>query len=1058
MAARTEGASESDVRSRIDAALAHAAHLLPAQAPIEVFVHHNTLHAFQALPFHEAVAKAGERFGARGYLTEDEYREALAQGRISEAELAEAIDAYAPGSGAASAPTEATPVAAGAQASTAGTAQNPGWPPTKALLLAVLRHGVEPIEASALAWRIAEEGLLDRFAPEVPKSLSARMVEETRRWLGEHAKQGGSFEAAVKARFGAPAELEPELARLSGRALERALARWGERLAVRALWAGCVALGRRPSVPARAARRSGPSFVRDALYLASHEDPAERVHAALIPICGAFLDRGQATWPMPGREDGLFAVWLRLGRSRAIVRPQWCEPFLPRLSEWAARGVDAHQAVAELLELLGVPAAGWSGFIEEVLLQLPGWAGMFARLERASPGGAKVRLVDLLAVRLLLDVASWTDAAARLGYDGPVRGLLAAAASMPALAEDTAAAIRAEVSMSAPPLDARARSDAFRLFRLAQLCGLAAPELAAVGEGAGAVLQQLDAFDPPTRLRVWHEAYERHHRDELLEGIAAVPGAPARPPAIQLAVCIDDRQESLRRHFEELSPSHQTFGTAGFFNLAIAYQGLDDTTTFPLCPVVVQPRHRIEEQVEADDAHLAAARARRRKRWGRLSAAFDRLSRSLVSGALVSVASGAASALPLLGNVFLPRAAARLRQGLFAAWLPTPKTRLPAPRIEAGEGGLFEGFTVDELADRVGTLLEGIGLVHGFAPIVAIVGHESSSVNNPHFAAYACGACGGRSGGPNARLFAAAANLAEVRVRLSRRGIAIPESTLFVGGAHDTAKDAVRWFDLDLAPTSARAGLEALDVAIREACRRNAQERCRRFDTAPARASPAEALAHVEERSFDLSQARPELGHATNASSIVGRRALSYGLFLDRRCFLVSYDPTIDADGRILERTLLAAAPVCAGINLEYFFSRVDNERYGAGTKLPHNVAGLVGVMNGTCSDLRTGLPKQMIEIHEPIRLQLVIETRPEVLAAILARQPGLDELVRNGWMTVVTADPQTRAFHLYADGRFVPWQAHGEQLEVVRSSAEWFLGHADFLRPALIIPEVARA
>ena len=94
-------------------------------------------------------------------------------------------------------------------------------------------------------------------------------------------------------------------------------------------------------------------------------------------------------------------------------------------------------------------------------------------------------------------------------------------------------------------------------------------------------------------------------------------------------------------------------------------------------------------------------------------------------------------------------------------------------------------------------------------------------------------------------------------------------------------------------------------------------------------------------RAHDLSQVRPEFGHATNAAAVIGRRALTQGLFLDRRVFLISYDPTQDPEGNILESILLTAGPVGAGINLEYYFSTIDNERFGCGTKVPHNVTGL---------------------------------------------------------------------------------------------------------------------
>jgi len=240
-------------------------------------------------------------------------------------------------------------------------------------------------------------------------------------------------------------------------------------------------------------------------------------------------------------------------------------------------------------------------------------------------------------------------------------------------------------------------------------------------------------------------------------------------------------------------------------------------------------------------------------------------------------------------------------------------------------------------------------------------------------------------------------------------------------------------------------------VHIDTARARNAQERCRRLFSAPRAPSPAEALRHVEARSEHLAQPRPEFGHATNAVAIVGRRALSRGLFLDRRAFLISYDPTIDPTGAILERSLAAAVPVGAGINLEYYFSHVDNERYGAGSKLPHNVSGLIGVMTGHASDLRTGLPRQMIEIHEPLRLLLIVEATPERLLEIAGRQAEVKELVVNRWVQLVAMDPDTGAMQVFTDRGFEAYHPAPVELEHKSSSFEVCRGKREPIAPCRI-------
>jgi uncharacterized protein YbcC (UPF0753/DUF2309 family) len=297
-----------------------------------------------------------------------------------------------------------------------------------------------------------------------------------------------------------------------------------------------------------------------------------------------------------------------------------------------------------------------------------------------------------------------------------------------------------------------------------------------------------------------------------------------------------------------------------------------------------------------------------------------------------------------------------------------------------------------------------------------------------------------------------------VRQRLARRGFAIPDDTVFVGGWHNTCTDVVTFLDLDALPPTHRAEFDTAHAELGEACRRNAHERCRRFLSAPLTLSFEAAHRHVEARSEDLAQTRPELGHATNAVCIVGRRERTRGLFLDRRAFLISYDPTLDdPDSGVLTRTLQAAVPVCAGISLEYYFSRVDCPGWGSGSKLPHNISALLGVMDGAASDLRTGLPWQMVEIHEPMRLLFVLEATPAAVQQILDREEGIARVVRNGWVQLALLDPYSPAVRLYRDGAFEVYQPEAVELPAVPTSADWYRGWRDHLEFAAIGPKGER-
>jgi uncharacterized protein YbcC (UPF0753/DUF2309 family) len=505
----------------------------------------------------------------------------------------------------------------------------------------------------------------------------------------------------------------------------------------------------------------------------------------------------------------------------------------------------------------------------------------------------------------------------------------------------------------------------------------------------------------------------------------------------------------------------QTFGAAGFFNVAMYYRGAADAHFVPLCPVAIRPRHWVVEKVVHGMSSLHRRRARLRRALGTLGHTLHIVSRTFLAGAVLAVL-GALTTIPLVARVLFPRWTARIRRSA-ARFVQVPATtQLDLERAQFGgqhrpaEHGPADqvGYKIEEMAEIVERLLRDIGLIADFSSLVIVVGHGSVSMNNPHESAHDCGACGGAIGGPNARALAQMANDGRVRDLLRQRGFDLPSETLFLGALHNTCDDSLTFYDLESLPLSHERDFEEIRAILEEACQRNAHERCRRFEGAPLDMSFGAARRHVEGRSQDLAETRPEYGHATNAICVVGRRERTRGLFMDRRAFLVSYDPTQD-DGEhtILTRLLQAAVPVCTGINLEYYFSYIDPVGWGCGTKLPHNITALLGVMDGAASDLRPGLPWQMVEIHEPVRLLCVVETTPQALAQIMDQHASIAKICRNDWMQLAALDPDSSEIQVYRNGRFQPYVRETDRLPQAASSLDWYRGWRDHLGFAEINP-----
>ena len=272
------------------------------------------------------------------------------------------------------------------------------------------------------------------------------------------------------------------------------------------------------------------------------------------------------------------------------------------------------------------------------------------------------------------------------------------------------------------------------------------------------------------------------------------------------------------------------------------------------------------------------------------------------------------------------------------------------------------------------------------------------------------------------------------------------------GGLHNTASEEITFFDLELLPTSHVRSLRLSRDLFSRVAERNAHERCRRFESARLDLSAVESLLHVQERAEDLAQTRPEYGNCTNEMCFVGRRSRIRGLYLDRRSFLMSYDKSQDTDkNMILARILGAVIPVCEGINMLYTLSAIDSSGWGSGTKLPHNVTSLLGVMDGAASDLRTGLPWQGVDIHEPVRILFIVETTPEAMLQIMAENPNVGRICKNGWAQLAVLDPESSAIQRFVNGKFEPYTPSSKELPAADSSLEWYRGWRDDLGFALI-------
>lgn len=526
-------------------------------------------------------------------------------------------------------------------------------------------------------------------------------------------------------------------------------------------------------------------------------------------------------------------------------------------------------------------------------------------------------------------------------------------------------------------------------------------------------------------LSLWQQAFEWSFYDQVLANIQHVNEIDSiETPSFQALFCMDDRECSFRRHIEYFDENAATFGTPAFFNFEFYFQPVNGKFYTKLCPAPVTPKFLIKEE--------------HRKKKHAKDLHYHKQSHSLFFGWIISQTLGFSSAFKLFLNIFRPSMSPATTAS-FKHLHKKSKLIIENLGTSHNEDNLQMGFTIVEMADRVEGLLKSIGLVNNFSPLVYVVGHGATSVNNTHYAGYDCGACCGRPSSVNAKVAAFAANHKKVRELLRLRGIDIPETTQFLPALHDTTRDEIAFYDEDILTDVNKVNHHQNAITFAKALHNNAKERSRRFDTIDTSDSIVKVHEKVKKRSVSLFEPRPELNHATNAMCIVGRRSLSKQLFLDRRSFLNSFDFRVDLTGDYLAIILGAVAPVGGGINLEYYFSRVDNQKLGAGSKLPHNVMGLIGVANGIDGDLRPGLPSQMIEVHDPVRLLVIAEHFPEIVKYAISKNPATYEWFKNDWVKLIVVHPETKEIFVFTNEEFVEYDTVKKEANFVCNNLELF-------------------
>lgn len=501
-------------------------------------------------------------------------------------------------------------------------------------------------------------------------------------------------------------------------------------------------------------------------------------------------------------------------------------------------------------------------------------------------------------------------------------------------------------------------------------------------------------------LKAWEQTFQNTLQSTLeQQSIKTYPENTSEGiPDAQLVFCIDTRSELIRRHVESKG-NYETFGYAGFFGIAMDYVNPDDGLTRKSCPPIVGSAYTVTEAPRLDHSIELNTHHNTKKQEQFFQYFLKRMKNMLPSAFGYVEGAGIFYGIRSLVRTLAPGYSYRVKNKQKNSYEHLCETSIH-PTTE-----VIDETTGIPLDQQVGIVKSAFDLTgwNTFAPLVVFAGHGSHSANNPFGSSLDCGACAASPGKHNARMLARLANLPEIREQLAtEHGLVIPKETLFIGAQHNTTTDEIELFEYDI-PSTHTVSVNNLKKDLYKAQQTATQERLQ---------TSSGSIAKAHQKANNWGETRPEWGLAKNAGFIIAPRSLTKDVDLDGRCFLHSYDWKLDSTGKALEGIMQGPMVVTQWINNHYYFSTVDNDTFGGGSKVTHNITGKFGVVQGNGGDLKMGLPLQSVNqtdvegYHKALRLSVCIQAPLDRVTEILTNNAQLKTLLDNEWIYLMVMDP----------------------------------------------------